>query len=123
MFGFAKLIHAQAAEIQDYKKLLKAQDEELANLRKKCSVLLAPRQEIRDSEFAVDWDLIRAFAVERNLDDNGQAITVIGYHLDQTTTIENAVTTTTQVREWYLYCNQTTHDRLVREFREHRGLR
>ncbi len=43
---------------------------------------------------------------------DGQAVTVIGYWQgpnDETS------------GEWYLNCNQDTHERLVEEFRQYRG--
>lgn len=56
------------------------------------------------SEFAVDFCNMNAFSIERMCRD-GQAVTVIGYFLNN------------QVREWNLYCNEERHQELVNQFK------
>lgn len=72
-------------------------------------------QEYRSSEAAnsdmqVDFERMRAFSIERLVDDKGVPHTVIGYVLRVSPEDQ-------QIKEWKLECNQQTHDRLVAEFR------
>lgn len=66
--------------------------------------------EAANSDMQVDFIRMRAFSIERMINDKGIPYTVIGYTF-------KASPEDQQVKEWMLECNQQTHDRLVAEFR------
>lgn len=78
--------------------------------------------EIPASSFSFDFETVNVFSVERNINDN-RPVTIIGYLLPEpvTTTEESGVVTKDVVREWYLYCNQEQHEKLIEEFNKHKG--
>lgn len=55
--------------------------------------------------FAFDFTAINVFSIERGFNSNKTITTTIGW-LDSTGA----------TREWYWYCNQETHERLVTDF-------
>lgn len=74
--------------------------------------------EIPSSTFVFDFKAVKAFSVERNINNN-VPVTIIGYFLPEArVTEENGIVTTDTVREWYFYCNQEQHEKLVEEFRK-----
>lgn len=78
--------------------------------------------EMATASFAIDWDAMRAFSVER-IWDNGLPKTIIGYRLEEPVITtegddEQRVTTKDVVREWYLFCSAEKHEQLVSEFKE-----
>jgi hypothetical protein len=78
--------------------------------------------EMANASFAIDWNAMRAFSVER-IWDNGLPKTIIGYRLEEpliTTEGDNEqrITTKDVVREWYLFCSAEKHEQLVSEFKE-----
>lgn len=64
----------------------------------------------RDQPMVVDFAAMNAFAVERNFYD-GRPTTIIGHFVHE----ENR----TEVKEWYLYCNDETHAKIVKQFEAH----
>jgi uncharacterized coiled-coil protein SlyX len=58
------------------------------------------------SSFSFDFTAVKVFSIERNFSDN-RPVTIIGYVLNDSDT---------DPREWYLYCNQDHHEKLVDEF-------
>ena len=74
--------------------------------------------EMANASFAINWDAMNAFSVERNW-ENGLPKTIIGYMLEEpVTVVEGTVTTKDVVREWTLYCSAEKHEQLVKEFNE-----
>ena len=77
--------------------------------------------EMAAASYAIDWDAMHAFSVER-IWDNGLQKTIIGYRLEEPVVItegdDQRVTTKDVVREWYLYCPADKHEQLVKEFNE-----
>lgn len=74
--------------------------------------------EMANASFAIDWDAMRVFSVER-MWENGLPKTIIGYMLEEpVTVVEGDVTTKDVVREWTLYCSADKHEELVKEFKE-----
>lgn len=75
------------------------------------------------SSFMFDFDRIQVFSIERNFNDN-RPVTIIGYLLPEpVTTEENGVIIKDVVREWYLYCNQEQHEKLIVEFNNRKGIK
>jgi hypothetical protein len=77
--------------------------------------------EMSSASFAIDWDAMKAFSVER-MWDNGLPKTIIGYRLEEpiitTEGDDQRVTTKDVVREWTLYCSAEKHEELIKEFNE-----
>ena len=73
----------------------------------------ALNDEVRSSEFSVDWQRMRAFSIERMFSSDGLPVTVIGYILESNDK--------DPCRQWYLHCNDATHRRLVEEFNTYRS--
>lgn len=66
----------------------------------------------RDSEVQIDFVKMNAFSIERLVDNKDLPQTVIGYFLTQGDG-------TKELREWFIQCNDTTHARLVSEFKDY----
>lgn len=74
----------------------------------------------RSASFEFDFNAVKVFSIERNIKDN-LPCTIIGYLLPEPAVItEDNVTTKEVVREWYLYCDETQHEALVKSFKESR---
>jgi hypothetical protein len=81
--------------------------------------------EMANASFAVDWDAMKVFSVER-MWENGLPKTVLGYMLSEPVVTtegegEQRVTYKDIVREWTLYCSAEKHEQLVKEFIKWRG--
>lgn len=66
-------------------------------------------EEVADATFAIDFNSIRCFSVERNVSNSGKPITILGYNL---------LTDGESIgpREWTLYCSAKQHETLVEQF-------
>jgi hypothetical protein len=77
--------------------------------------------EMAAASYAINWDAMNAFSVER-IWDNGTQKTIIGYRLEEPMIVtegdQQKITTKDVVREWYLYCPADKHEQLVQEFKE-----
>jgi len=74
--------------------------------------------EFKNASFAIDWDAMKVFSVERNW-THGFPTTILGYMLTEPAThTEDTVTYKDVVREWTLHCSAETHEKLVAEFTE-----
>ena len=72
--------------------------------------------EFSSASFAIDWDTMNVFSVERNW-SHGFPTTILGYMLSEPVThTEEQVTYKDVVREWTLHCSAETHEKLVEEF-------
>lgn len=76
--------------------------------------------EMESASFAIDWDAMKVFSVER-VWDNGIPKTILGYMLSEpmVTTSGEGVERVTEkeiVREWSLYCSAQKHEELIKEF-------
>lgn len=65
-------------------------------------------------QFAIDFEKMNAFSVERIVKDNKPPHTIVGYFLQH----PNG---TTEVKEWVLYTSVKEHNRLVAEFELWKG--
>mgnify|MGYP000078871535 FL=1 len=101
---------------------------ELENLKKENEKLVFANDayrkrlvgEMESASFAIDWDAMKVFSVER-MWDNGIPKTILGYMLSEpmVTTSGEGVERVTEkeiVREWTLYCSAEKHEELVKEF-------
>ena len=78
--------------------------------------------EMSNASFAVDWDAMKVFSVER-MWENGLPKTVLGYILSEPVITtegegEQRVTYKDVVREWTFYCSSDKHEGLVAEFKD-----
>jgi hypothetical protein len=73
----------------------------------------------RSATFWFDFTAVKAFSVERNLDNKNLPVTVIGYLLSEPVVVtEDSTTTKDVVREWYLPCDDKQHEAIVKAFKE-----
>lgn len=106
MFDFLK--NAQrVSDLTTQNTMLKTQIENLKGEIEK----LQTRENTALAEFAIDFDKMDVFSVERN-GDKHEPCTIIGHFFTSPDKRE--------VREWYLYCSPLTHAKLVKEFEEHK---
>jgi predicted Zn-dependent peptidase len=80
----------------------KLEQQKIEEIQKSCA----------DATPCVDWRAINAFSIERiyNKTEN-QAQTVIGYIL---ATKDDRIT-----KEWYIFCNEEHHEKLVEDFKDY----
>jgi hypothetical protein len=99
---------------------------ELENLKKENEKLVYANDayrsrlvgEMENASFAIDWDAMKVFSVERNW-QNGIPYTILGYMLSEPAVhTEETVTYKDVVREWTLYCSAAKHEELIKEFNE-----
>jgi len=118
LFGINPIEHSNLkVELEDMKRQVK--DLTYANETYKNRL----EGEMSKASFAIDWDAMKAFSVERNW-GNGFPHTVIGYMLSEPAVHTEGeggdprVTYKDVVREWTLYCSAEKHEELVKEFNE-----
>ena len=68
----------------------------------------------RACSVAVDFQFMEAFSIER-LNGHDGVRTVIGY-------LKSSEDEKPEIAEWTIYCNETLHEELVKEFRQVKGL-
>lgn len=79
------------------------------NYKKKYENLLNEKyNQIEELGFSINFKILKAFSIERHIQDNGREATVIGHKFNNDGVIE----------EWVLYCSRTTHEQIVTEFNE-----
>jgi uncharacterized coiled-coil protein SlyX len=121
MFWFCKKKTGVQEDIIGYpsKEKMAEQISELENRIKGFEKTLEKiNNDVPASSFVFDFNTVKVFSIERNFNDNRPA-TIIGYLLPEpVTTEENGVVIKDVVREWYLYCNQEQHEKLVEQFRK-----
>jgi hypothetical protein len=78
----------------------------IADLTKKLKE--AKYEQVREFKASVDWDVMRAFSIERVISTTHEVpVTCIGYMVGS------------NVKEWILFVNKEIHDSLVEEFKEY----
>lgn len=83
----------------------------------------AVNKDVETAEFAMDFNLCNAFAIERNSKD-GKAVTIVGHFLnDPVAFTDGNVANKQSVKEWYMYCSQEQHNKLVDDFNKAKGAR
>ena len=69
-------------------------------------------QQVEKAEFVVDFEKLKPFSIERTKRKDAPGYkTIIGYFL----TTNNSK----EVKEWHLYCNLATHNRIAEEFKQY----
>lgn len=72
--------------------------------------------DVLSSTFAIDFNIMRVFAIERNIHNN-LTCTIVGHFVNEPVAFtDDNVHEKDIVREWYLYCSQEQHEKLVAEF-------
>lgn len=61
--------------------------------------------------FAFNFDVVKVFSIERNIEDK-EPVTIIGYLLPDQPSV---------AQEWYWYCSFEEHQRLVESFKAWKG--
>ena len=95
-------------------------DLEVINLKNKIETL---NQQIEENlkktqsttsvaSMVVDFSNIDVFSIERNTSSDGVACTVIGYWIEDKDGVKAN-------QEWYLFCNNDTHEKIIAEFKKH----
>lgn len=102
-------------EVYDENKKLKADLEQLQE--KYQQILEMVNGELVTSSVSFDFNAVKVFAVERNI-NNGRPCTIVGYLLPEPSVTEDGgVITKDVVREWYIYTNAENHEKLVEAFK------
>lgn len=76
----------------------------------------------RDLPVTLNFGAIDAFSVERMV-QNGSPVTVVGYKLRKDVRHNNSTDTTYEIKEWYLYCSDTVHKDVVKQFNDYMEVR
>lgn len=75
------------------------------------NALHANDQELnRNAEFAIDFEQMNPFSIERNKGEDNHPVTIFGYFKEDRTP-----------SEWYLYCSLERHNQFVKEFNEYKA--
>lgn len=114
MFDFFtenKVLFSKNKELQDEINSLKKQVEE------RDTVIKSINDTVHAGPFAFDFKKMNVFSIERNVNAN-KPCTIIGYVLKEAR--EDSDGTKDVVREWYFYCNEEQHKKLVKEFESSR---
>ena len=76
----------------------------------------AKERDLQTSTFALNFDTMRVFAIERNM-HNGEVCTIVGHFIAEPVTFtDGSVAAKETTKEWYMYCSQEQHEKLVKEF-------
>lgn len=94
---------------------------EVADLKQRLDAALVVIKDINNSigkgPFAFDFKKMNVFSIERNINAN-KPCTIIGYILKEPK--EDSDGSKDVVREWYFYCDEDAHKKLVKEFESSR---
>ena len=117
MFGIDRIAYSNLkVEIEDLKN---------ENVALRCAndaYKMRYEGEMANSSFAIDWDAMKVFSVERNF--SATPTTILGYMLSEPAIHtegeggEPRITYKDVVREWTLHCSPEKHEQLVKEFIE-----
>lgn len=118
-----KKIKKLEEEIKELKKMLKSEQEENGNLsltlnveristenyKKRYENLFNEKYDrIEKLGFSINFKILKAFSIERHIQEDGREATIIGHKFNNDGTI----------KEWVLYCSRDTHEQLVTQFNE-----
>lgn len=77
--------------------------------------------DVATSSFAINFDVMRVFAIERNIHSN-MACTIVGHFVAEPVAFTDGNVADKDVtREWYMYCSQQQHEKLVAEFEAYKA--
>lgn len=75
----------------------------------------------RSLPIAIDFNKLNVFSVERNINEHGIPMTIIGYMVEVPHKDEFGMTRyVRQVKEWFYHCDDVCHEKLVKEFEEYK---
>ena len=119
-YNFSKITPVYNTEndlrIDDLEIDLSRKTNEVAELKLQISKIT---DATRSSTFWFDFSAVKAFSVERNINNKDLPVTIIGYMLQEPVVVtEDTTTTKDVVREWYLHCDETQHELIVKAFKE-----
>jgi len=104
-------------DIQESLKLESAVKQLKAELATALKTLEDIEKRTYNSDFVIDWSVMRAFSFERSTHGD-RPISIIGYFLYSLTTNENGESFETEtVKEWTLHCSDEQHEKLAKDFR------
>jgi len=98
-------------KVKELQQVIKAYD---VALKKANDSLNEINQKTLVSSFAFDFNLTSAFSIERIVKNN-IPVTSIGFFFSPDSTI----TANREIREWFFYCNEQTHEKLVEDFNQY----
>ena len=76
----------------------------------------AVNKDVETADFAMDFKKCNAFAIERNAKD-GKAVTIVGHFVNEPVAFTDGQVQLKQAtKEWYMYCSQEQHNKLVKDF-------
>ena len=77
------------------------------------------QKDLATSSFAIDFNRMNVFAIERNVNHDGRPHTIVGHFVDEPVIFEGGdVASKSVVHEYTFYCSHEEHERLVKEFTE-----
>lgn len=77
--------------------------------------------DVATSSFAIDFNVMRVFAIERNIHNN-TVCTIVGHFVAEPVAFTDGNVADKDVtREWYMYCSQQQHEKLVAEFEAYKA--
>ena len=117
MFGISKIkfsdMKVRLSEVEDENRSLVKRIKGLEDL------LASFNSEVTAAKPMIDFDIMRVFSIERNVNSN-KPCTIIGYYMNEPTISSDGemVVDTDVVKEWTLYCNDARHAELIEEFKQ-----
>ena len=103
MFNFFKEtrdILSLKEELEDTQRLLQQAEDKLEKILHRSM----------NCEIGFDFNVVKVFSIERNYEEDIPH-TIVGYVLPEPSESD-------RVREWFLYCSDEQHEKLVEEFRK-----
>jgi hypothetical protein len=110
MFKFITDNNVFSNENKELKLEVESLKKELAASK---DVIKSINDNISKGPFAFDFKKMNVFSIERNVNAN-KPCTIIGYILKEPK--EDSDGSKDVVREWYFYCDEDSHKKLVKEF-------
>lgn len=102
------------ADVNDYKLKCKALEDRVKQLEDQ---ILNIQHESTEQDFVFDFSAVNAFSVERHWKDY-RPCTIVGYTVNEPCVDSDKVVHNKEVvREWYLYCSNEQHAKIVEQFR------
>lgn len=114
MFNFFKKKEVAVQEQSAREKHLERECERLHE------IVEDAKKKSREATFVFDFSAVKVVSIERNWKD-GVEFTVLGFLLDDQIINKDGTIIDKQIlKEWYLYCSDVQHEKLVKEFNEFR---
>ena len=78
----------------------------------------ATQRDLTTSTFSIDFNQMKVFAIERNVDQH-RAYTIVGHFMDEPVVFTDGNFAMKSVlHEYTFYCSHEEHERLVKEFND-----